>query len=197
MARRPSRSPAALARVRVKNRRKRYLDIHQECRYVHLLIAPFDKDPLAYDRLVRRFQSAPEREAEGRKKGYSGVLEADLWRSEAKAAAAKNSLNGSDTSYSESDGGGIPAVEKDEIPRDKEDGLKRWQKQMELMFLRGGDPEFDYSSVDQSEEYDDRGLEEREVEEAWFEEEEPQWITDSESSGQSKALTGQTGLQDF
>ena len=30
MARRPSRSPAALARVRVKNRRKRYLDMHPE-----------------------------------------------------------------------------------------------------------------------------------------------------------------------
>ena len=30
LARRPSRSPAALARVRVKNRRKRYLDIHPE-----------------------------------------------------------------------------------------------------------------------------------------------------------------------
>lgn len=164
---------------------------------MHLLIAPCDKDPLAYDRLVRRFQSAPEREAEGRMKGYSGVLEADLWRSEAKAAAAKNSLNASDTSYEESDGGEIAAGEKDEVPRDKEDGLKRWQKHMELMFLRGGDQEFEYSSVDQSEEYDDRELEEREVEEAWFGEEEPQWIMDSESSGQSKALTGQTGLQDF
>ena len=164
---------------------------------MHLLIASFDKDPLAYDRLVRRFQSAPEREAEGRKKGYSGVLEADLWRSEAKLAAAKKSLNASDASYKESDGGEIATGEKDEIPKDKQDGLERWQKHMELMFLRGGDQEFDYSSVDQSEEYDDRELEEREVEEAWFGEEEPQWIMDTESSGQSKALTGQTGQQDF
>ena len=164
---------------------------------MHLLIAPFDKDPLAYDRLVRRFQSALEREAEGRKKGYSGVLEADLWRSEAKAAAAKKSINASGTSCTERDGGDIAAGEKDEVPRDKEDGLKQWQNHMELIFLRGGDQEFDYSSVDQSEEYDDRGLEEREVEEAWFGEEEPQWIMDSESSDQNKALTGQTGLQDF
>jgi hypothetical protein len=42
------------------------------------------QDPLGYDRLVRRFQSPAEREAEGRRKGFAGVLEADLWRAEAR-----------------------------------------------------------------------------------------------------------------
>src|SRR6201994_2017952 len=70
-------------RVRVKNRRKRYLDHNPSYFNPSLELA----DPLLYDRLVRRFQTPAEREAEGRKKGYSGVLEADLYRSEAKVAA--------------------------------------------------------------------------------------------------------------
>ena len=125
------------------------------------------------------------------------MLEADLWRSEAKIEALANHSGASNTTYKRGDGGEIIAEEKDEIPKDKEEGLNRWQKQMELMFLRGDDQDFDYSSVDQSEEYDDRGLEDREVEEDWFEEQEPEWITDCEGSDQTKALTGQTGVQDF
>lgn len=41
-------------------------------------------DPLLYDILIRRFQSAAEREAEGRARGYGRVLEGSLLRGEAK-----------------------------------------------------------------------------------------------------------------
>ena len=75
--------------------------------------------------------------------------------------------------------------------------MARWRKQMELMFLRGDDQDFDYSTVDQSEEYDDRGLEEREAEEEWFGEQEPEWLTDDDNLNGSKVLTGQSGIQDF
>ena len=153
---------------------------------------------MAYDRLVRRFQNAEEREAEGRKKGYSGTLEADLWRSEAKVQALANPSNASLMIYRRGEGGEIIAEEKDEIPKDKEEGLDRWRKQMELMFLRGDDPDFDYANVDDSEEYDDRGIEEREAEENWFDREEPEWTTHgSESSSSTHMLTGETGVQDF
>ena len=70
-------------RIRVKNRRKHYLDKHPEYFDSSLELA----DPLLYDRLVRRFQSPVEREAEGRSKGYSGILEADLLRSERRSSA--------------------------------------------------------------------------------------------------------------
>lgn len=100
--------------------------------------------------------------------------------------------------YRRGEGGEIIAEDKDEVPKDKEDGLARWRKQMELVFLKGDDQDFDYALVDQSEDYDDRRLEEREVEENWFGEEEPEWITDDKVFDPSKTLlTGQTGIQDF
>lgn len=153
---------------------------------------------MAYDRLVRRFQSAEEREVEGRKKGYSGTLEADLWRSEAKVQALANPSDASLMTYRRGASGEIIAEEKDEIPTDKEDGLQRWRRQMELLFIRGGDLDFDYATVDSSTEYDDRGIEDREAQEAWFDREEPKWTINEDTAPTTEgALTGETGVQDF
>jgi len=147
---------------------------------------------------VRRFQSPTEREAEGRKKGYSGTLEADLWRSEAKVEALARSIDTSSMTYLRGKNGEIIEEEKDEIPKDKEEGLNRWRKQIELIFLRGDDTDFDYSKVDGSEEYDDRAVEERETEESWFEEQEPEWAIDEDTpSAFERKPDGQTGVQDF
>lgn len=147
---------------------------------------------------MRRFQSPTEREAEGRKKGYSGTLEADLWRSEAKVEALARSIDTSSMTYLRGKNGEIIEEEKDEIPKDKEEGLNRWRKQIELIFLRGDDTDFDYSKVDGSEEYDDRAVEERETEESWFEEQEPEWAIDEDTpSAFERKPDGQTGVQDF
>jgi hypothetical protein len=132
---------------------------------------------------VRRFQSAPEREAEGRSKGYSGVLEADLYRSEAKLEALK-----SQTYRSDSDGQLLPE-DPDEIPADKEEGLNRWKHQMTVRFLNGEDNDFPYWEVDDNEEWDI--IENREAEDRWFEDEEPQWV------GKGDGRQGETGIQDF
>jgi hypothetical protein len=161
---------------------------------ITLRIAPLisSKDPLAYDRLIRRFQTPAEREAEGREKGYSGTLEADLWRSEAKLQALTNSPNKRD------EAGKIVAETEDEVPASKEEGMERWRLEMEMRFLKGEDAEFEYVAVDASEEFDDRGTEEREEEEKWFEEEEPRWVAGSEEEASTeKSLRGQTGVQDF
>ena len=101
--------------------------------------------------------------------------------------------------YTRGQDGEIVAEEKDEVPMNKEEGLERWRKEMEAMFLRGEDSDFDYRLVDENEAYDDRGLEEREEEEKWFEEEEPTWIDQLESveSGHKPSPVGQTGIQDF
>ena len=147
---------------------------------------------------MRRFQSPTEREAEGRKKGYSGTLEADLWRSEAKVEALARSIDTSSMTYLRGKNGEIIEEEKDEIPKDKEEGLNRWRKQIELIFLRGDDTDFDYSKVDGSEEYDDRAVDEREAEESWFEEQEPEWAIDEDTpSAFERKPDGQTGVQDF
>jgi hypothetical protein len=181
----PSRSPE---RIRVKNRRKRYLDTHPDYFGASLELA----DPLLYDRLVRRFQSAAEREAEGRAKGYSGVLEADLMRSEAKLDALTNPDPNAMFSYKRGADGQIVAEEKDEVPPTREEGLQRWRYEMEMRFLRGDDIDFDYPSVDESEKYDDLTEEERERQDDYFKEEQPTWVLENGQEPQ-----GETGIQDF
>lgn len=66
------------------------------------------------------------------------------------------------------------------------------------MFLCGDDADFNYSEVDGNEEYDDRSVEEREAEDRWFAEEEPEWaIDDGVSFASDQKPQGQTGVQDF
>ena len=159
------------------------------------------QDPLAYDRLVRRFQSPMERETEGKKKGYSGILEADLWRSEAKVEALANPDKAASMRYIRSQNGEILAEEKEEVPSSKEEGLSRWRVEMELRFVSGEDVEFDYNIVDQNEEFDDWHVQERERQETWFEAEEPKWVSSgnahNKEEGPAVDLKGETGIQDF
>ena len=112
--------------------------------------------------------------------------------------ALSKPLDQSTMTYRRGHNGEILAEEKDEVPISKEEGMQRWRKEMELRFLRGDDEDFEYQKVDQSEEFDDRGVEEREQEEKWFEDEEPQWMLDQEEVGRkTEAIEGETGRQDF
>ncbi|KIW27224.1 uncharacterized protein PV07_06983 [Cladophialophora immunda] len=182
-------------RIRIKNRRKRYLDTHPEYFGPQLELA----DPLLYDRLIRRFQTPAEREAEGRQKGYSGILEADLYRSEAKLEALRHPDPHALFTYKRGPNGEILAEDRDEVPANKEEGLARWRWEMQVRFLRGGDDDFDYDSVDYNPEYDDRVLEERDAEDKYFDEQEPEFVKGEEGlpGSQSHELEGETGIQDF
>ncbi|KAF9894538.1 hypothetical protein FE257_006423 [Aspergillus nanangensis] len=176
--------------VLVKNRRKRYLDLHPEYFSADLELA----DPLLYDRLIRRFQTTAEREAEGRAKGFSGVLQADISRSEAKLDALAHPDPHSMLSYTRGPNGEILAEDKDEIPASKEDGEQLWQWEMTLRFLRGEDDDFDYMTVDENDDYDDL----TEQQEQYFDEEEPEWVVDGVNDGDvGSRLQGETGIQDF
>lgn len=183
-----SSSSATPERIRTKNRRLRYLELHPDYFNPSLELA----DPLLYDRLIRRFQSASEREAEGRKKGYSGTLEADLWRAEAKLNALTNPDPHATFQYKRGAGGEIVAEENDEIPQSKEEGWKRWKYVMELRFLRGDDDDFDYEHVDKSEEFDDKAEEERVELDEYLADEEPGFTLEAGQQPQ-----GETGIQDF
>lgn len=153
-------------------------------------------DPLLYDRLIRRFQTPAEREAEGRAKGFSGILQADLNRSEAKFDALSNPDPNAMLSYARGANGEILAEDKGEIPTDKEEGERMWRWEMEMRFLRGFDYDFDYRRVDEDEELDDLS----EVQERYFDDEEPEWVVESATEQgvdvQSR-LQGETGIQDF
>ncbi|EEQ28812.1 hypothetical protein McanMca71_001117 [Microsporum canis] len=180
----PKNPPAS---IQIKNRRKRYLELHPEYFSPALELA----DPLLYDRLIRRFQTSSEREAEGRQKGHSGTLEADLERAEAKMEALAHPDPSSLLTYTRGPNGEILAEDRDEIPSSKQEGAERWRYEMEMRFVKGADDEFEYSVVDECEEYDDL----TEEQEKYFDDEEPEWIIEEGESKES--LKGETGIQDF
>ncbi len=124
------------------------------------------------------------------------MLEADLWRSEAKVDALANP-DATSMRYTRDASGEIVAEEKDEVPPNKEEGLQRWHKEMELMFLRGEDPDFEYVAVDEDEAYDNKGIEELEEQEKYFDEEEPTWLGPDQDLETTDGPTGQTGVQDY
>lgn len=175
--------------LRVRNRRKRYLETHPEYFSPDLESA----DPLLYDRLVRRFFTPADREIERRQKGYAGTLEADLLRSEAKLEEAQHPS--SETSYGRTATGEIVANVEDEEELSREEAYERWYLSMERRFVEGKDSECDYGAIDDNEEYDDKRAEERDAEEEYFDDESP----DPAPRGreQNARLQGETGVQDF
>lgn len=138
---------------------------------------------------MRRFQSAEEREKEGRERGYTGTLEADLMRSEAKLEALQHPDPNSPMVYTRASDGSITGVEQDG-PVGKDDAWEKWKDVMALRFLRGDDDEFEYADVDENEEYDDRAEEDRRMLETYLEGEEERYV------GEGRPI-GQTGVQDF
>ncbi|OOQ85716.1 hypothetical protein PEBR_25869 [Penicillium brasilianum] len=196
-------SDARHASIKVKNRRKRYLDLHPEYFTADLelagplalsLLQASKPDPLLYDRLIRRFQTPQEREAQGRAKGFSGVLQTDLMRSEAKMDALAHPDPNAMLSYTRGPNGEILAEDRDDIPASKEEGEKAWQWEMGLRFMRGDDPDFDYKTVDENDEYDDL----TEQQDEYFEDEEPEWVVGDDRGEDAQAkLQGETGIQDF
>jgi Coiled-coil domain containing protein (DUF2052) len=118
-------------------------------------------------------------------------------RSEAKLAALANPASATIT-YNRGPNGEIYPEDPEDVPENKAEGVERWQREMTLRFLRGEDDDFDYSRVDESDEWDDRVQEDWEEQEKWFAEEEPSWLLGGdEGAGNAKALEGETGIQDF
>lgn len=147
-------------------------------------------DPLLYDRLVRKFQTPAEREVEGKAKGYSRVLESSLLRGEARLADLKSSTDDTSTAEPARDFTTEADLSK---TKTKEEGLQRWHEFLTERFVRGHDEDFDYSLIDDNEDYD--VMERRDAEEAWFDEEDPEWASDAGEGVQT--ARGQTGIQDF
>jgi len=156
-----------------------------------------------YESLVRRFQSAAEREADSNAKGYSRILEGDLLRGEAKLQslskqAHSNDVGGSamELSCSEHRLPDWASLEEVASAKDQEEGRKLWHDFLTERFIKGGDCDFDYGPVDADEELDI--IEKQDAEDAWFEAEDPSWADhDDDSSPCERTLQGETGIQDF
>lgn len=184
-------------------------------------------DPDLYDKLIRKFQSPAEREAEGRSRGWGKTLESSLMRGEARLERIASSYTGdrippSASSSRASNGRGRDntdfGIDVDLVnnePTTKEEGRAAWDEFLRERFVRGGDEDFDYSKVDGDEDLD--SLENMDREEAYFDEEEPEWADDSEEDEEDteangekdpeqgigprrkreRVLLGQTGVQDY
>ena len=124
-------------------------------------------------------------------------------RSEAKLAAlkatltGKNGVNGEDSALSrQEEADSSAAAERDYDngidPVTKEEGRELWNEFLTERFVRGDDPDFDYSKVDDNEGFD--AMERQDEQDAWFDEEEPAWAS---NDGDEKMLHGETGIQDF
>ncbi|PTB70273.1 hypothetical protein BBK36DRAFT_15969 [Trichoderma citrinoviride] len=192
------RTPAKLDRLKVRNRRHEYLV--KTPSYFDNLDHEL-ADPILYERLVKKFQTPAEREADGKAKGYGRTLEADLVRGETKLAnihqsseqqhdSQGNSLE-LDNSRVVGDGGAGTNV-WDAEAENKEHGMQLWHAYLEARFVEGMDEEFDYSQVDDNYQYDTMAI--QDAEDAWFDNEEPSW---AECASQSPAGRGETGIQDF
>ena len=120
-------------------------------------------------------------------------------RSEAKLDALKNPDPNAVFSYRRGPSGEILAEEKDEVPANQDEGYARWRWEMEARFVRGGDIDFDYTAVDENDDYDDHAVEIQEAEERYFNDEEPQFVFGDETVKKtaSKEFQGETGVQDF
>jgi hypothetical protein len=184
-------------------------------------------DPDLYDKLVRHFQTPAEREAEGRAKGWGKTLESSLMRGEDRLervaasyagdrppASGKSSSSStrkpSSATVAAAPNFEIDAALADEKPATKQQGYAAWQAYLRERFVMGRDEDFDYAKVDQNEDLD--ALADRDREEAYFDEQEPEWASDSDSdsfnggineAGQprkpkrERVLLGETGLQDY
>ncbi|KAK4125150.1 hypothetical protein N657DRAFT_655244 [Parathielavia appendiculata] len=86
-------------------------------------------------------------------------------------------------------------------PKTRDEGRAQWEAYLRDRFIRGEDEDFDYALVDEDDQYD--VLEREDMEEAWFDEEDPGWVAASgdeeedAGGGRGKALRGETGIQDF
>lgn len=141
--------------------------------------------------MVKRFQTAAERSAEVKSKGYGRTLEADLLRGESRLAELPGSQRAQvSTQSADQDFGqdwNRPAT-------NKSDGMDLWHVFLSDRFVLGRDDDFDYSTVDANDEYDT--LARQDDEDAWFNDEEPSAV-EAEIETAKSPRHGDTGIQDF
>ncbi|KAF2803269.1 uncharacterized protein BDZ99DRAFT_169906 [Mytilinidion resinicola] len=173
--------------LRIKTRRRRYLDLHPEYFSHELELA----DVLLYDHYIRRFYTPAESAAADVAKGFADALEADLWRAEAKVEAVENPNPNHDFVYYRQTNGVIVSVDKGEEEMDREEAKEAWRFEMKWRFIRGEDDQFNYKTVDENVAYDDPE-EERELQDAYLDA-----ADDDTEMGDNVELTGETGIMDY
>ncbi|KAF1958066.1 hypothetical protein CC80DRAFT_375321, partial [Byssothecium circinans] len=170
------------AELKVKNRRKRYLDMHPH--YFDDFTLELGNPKLHYF-CIRRFQTATERETAGHGQVASEKMASSLWRAEIRKEGEEDMVQY--TVFEQN-------VAKNNEAVTKEEAREWWVDEMTQRFLCGKDRAFDYKTVDENHKYDDPE-EERDIQDAYFDSMESDF--DSDGEGKEKVLTGETGIQDY
>ncbi|KAK9482769.1 coiled-coil domain-containing protein-domain-containing protein [Lipomyces starkeyi] len=194
-----TRPPQVRNHVTIKNRRLHYLHRNTPSYFQRSGLA--EADPLLHDRLIRRFQTTEERQAESNTQGWAGRMYEDLMRAE-RRLEIENVKRAEETRGQDPGESAAEEVEDADV-ESREEGERQWQYLMTLRFLEGLDTDFNYDDVDFDEQWDDMAQLARDREDEYFDAEEPTWYEDDgnghsmheKSSGH--VLKGQTGIQDF
>ncbi|GAM82768.1 hypothetical protein ANO11243_007540 [Dothideomycetidae sp. 11243] len=166
------------SRQTVRARRRRYLVLKPEY-FSSAELA--EAEPKLYHALVRRFQSAAEREAvakRSRPKGAMGTLADGIARAEERRMIAGKGQ------------AVLDEVLDGEAPRTKKEGLDLWRSIIERRFVDGQDGEVDYGLIDGNAAYDDVDEDTRRRQDEYFDKQQEQYVGDGE-------VQGETGVQDF
>ncbi|KAK9452952.1 hypothetical protein V1511DRAFT_105359 [Dipodascopsis uninucleata] len=177
--------------VRIRNRRLKYFETNKDD-YLDIgsKSSAAQEEPELWRQLVGRFLTKEEEDKDIELKGWVGRLYQDLTKEDRIREISESSFQRNNFK--------VYAEGAEEVTN-KEDGLEMWAYLLRMRFLEGLDSDFSYDTVDYDDKWDDLTEESRTAEDAYFDSEEPSWVSEdiADLNGNEKALTGETGEQDF
>jgi Coiled-coil domain containing protein (DUF2052) len=190
----PSTSPPAspLNKATIHNRRLTYLDRSD---YLSSIAVQERLFPLLYQKLIIRHESPSEKldvERTSKSRTLTNVLldAGDHMDKLQQRRDRTTEQRASDEARYDQEQAVAESIPK-EILVDREKSKDFLEKMIREKFMAGGDDEFDYSTVDEDDIWDDWETLEEDIRGKYFDDETP----DHEEEG--KELTGETGVQDF
>ncbi|KAF4589113.1 coiled-coil domain-containing protein [Ophiocordyceps camponoti-floridani] len=177
----PPKTDAQKASIVIRNRRREYLERHPS-----YLDDPDHElaDALLYERLITRFQTEQERDAQDLAKGYDNVVQAHAARTQAPSSHPARTW---DASLDAEDPHVVHVADRDH-------GRRLWRDFIRDRFLAGADDDFHYPDVDNDQDLDVQAA--RDAQDEWFDDEEPAWHSQDDVVGNG-FRPGETGVQDF
>ncbi|KAK3372040.1 coiled-coil domain-containing protein-domain-containing protein [Podospora didyma] len=235
---RPERTPAQLAQIRVQNRRREYLvrnpDYFKSSE--HELADPLLHDFLirrfqtpaereaegrqkGYARVLegsllrgeeRLAKMAQASQTNNMSRDSSAPAQSSIYLPMEGVEPAPQQPLETETYLADMSSGFSSLAAEMALPaKTKEGGREQWEAYLRDRFIRGEDDDFEYSLVDNDDDFD--VLERQDEEEAWFDADDPNWASDEADSSRpgssdqdqnskgpvERILNGETGIQDF
>lgn len=182
----------SLGKTIIQNRRLTYLN---RTDYVSSPLTQERLFPLLYEKLILRHKSRSERldeETSSKSRTLTNVLldASDHMEKIQRQRDRTDEARVRDEAMHEEEQATAETIPKN-VLMDRELSRMFLEKMIQEKFLAGGDEEFDYSSVDEDDIWDDWETLEEDLRSTYFDDETP------ENAEGERVLTGETGVQDF